>query len=123
MTQALPADDPGPSPRPLIPVTILPGMCVYDVTETPRGEVVAITQAYCIYRLDSGGLCIAAWHDIALGNVRPTDPLLPTDITENDKLNTAATALRELIALQQVASLTAAQSTALDELIALLRRS
>ena len=108
--------------RPPLPVTIVPGMHVYEVVEIPRGEIVAITQAYCLYRLaDSDRLCISNWRELALANVCPADPLLPPEVTENDERNAAATALRELLALVEVRPLTEAQSTARDELIRYLR--
>src|SRR5690349_17550195 len=103
--------------RPL-PVTIVPGMSAYDVTGVPSGEVLGITQQYCIYRLaETGGLCVANWRELALGNVCPADPLLSRDVTKNDKLNASATVLRELLGLQQLTELTAAQKAALDELV------
>jgi hypothetical protein len=99
-------------------------MPVYDVTDDPPGQVVAITQAYCLYRpADSDALCVARWRDMALGNVCPAHPLLPAAIDENDRRNAAATVLRELLALQQFAELTPAQSAALDELRKLLSDS
>jgi hypothetical protein len=111
----------GQPQRPLLPVTIVPGMEVYDAAEGPAGHVVAITQAYCLYRpAESEGLCVAHWRDVALGNVCPADPLLPADVGENDVRNAAATAIRELLALQQVTDLTPAQSEALVELTKLL---
>ena len=39
-----------PLPRRPLPVTIVPGMLVYEVTDIPSGEIVAITQAYCLYQ-------------------------------------------------------------------------
>lgn len=103
--------------QPPLPVTIVPGMYVYDITELPKGEIVAVTQAYCVFRFSKSDLlCVADWRDVALDNLCPAAQLLPGDVTDNDKRNVAATALRELLALKQVGSLTAAQSAALDEL-------
>lgn len=109
--------------RPL-PVTIVSGMKVYDVSDISGGKVVGITQQYCIYRrAESGNLCVANWREVALGNICPADPLLPGDVTVNDRLNASATVLRELLELQHLAGgLTAAQQAVLDELVADLVR-
>ena len=111
-------------PRPL-PVTIVPGRHVFDVSDCPSGTVAGITQAYCLYRLadtetENETLCVAAWRDIALGNICPAGLLLPADVTENDRRNASATALRELLQLKQFGQLTPAQKAALDELMASL---
>lgn len=105
--------------RPL-PVTIVSGMKVYDVSDITGGEIVGTTQQYCIYRLaETGTLCVANWREVALGNVCPADPLLPSDVTANDRRNASATVLRELLELQHLTGqLTPAQQTVLDELVA-----
>ena len=111
---------PEPPGRPL-PVTIVRGMLVHEACDGTAGIVVGITQAYCIYRVASSDqLCVANWRDVALGNVCPADPLLPTDVTENDRRNASATVLGELLSLQQFCPLTPAQAATLDELIAFL---
>jgi hypothetical protein len=79
---------------------------------------VGFTQAYCIYRIsDSDALVVADWRDVALGDVCPAEPLLPADVSENDRRNASATVLRELLGLKQF-GLTARQSAALEELVA-----
>jgi hypothetical protein len=76
-------------------------MPVVDINDGIPGAIVGITQAYCIYRLfESESLIVASWQEIALGNVCPADPLLPADVTENDRRNAQAALLRELLALQ-----------------------
>lgn len=105
--------------RPL-PVTIVVGMPVVEVTNYGTGSIAGMTQAYCIYRLaENDSLVVASWRDIALGNVCPAEPLLPTDVTENDRRNAGACVLRELLALQQF-GLTPMQAAIRDELIAAL---
>ena len=108
-----------PQHRPLA-VTIVPGMSVVDMASDGAGTIVGITQAFCIYRLaETDSLLVANWRDVALGNVCPAEPLLPPDVTENDRKNGSATVLRELLALKQF-GLTPTQTTAHDELIAYL---
>lgn len=103
-------------PHPL-PVTIVTGMPVFDITDCPAGTIAAITQSYCVYRLaQSETVCVARWRDIALGNVCPAAPLLSADVTANDRRNAQATLLAELLQLQRVAALTAVQTSALEEL-------
>jgi hypothetical protein len=93
-------------------------MPVIEVTDGIFGTIVGITQAFCLYRLnDTDALCVAAWPEIALSNICPAAPLLPTNVTENDRRNAGAGVLRELLALQQF-GLTTAQQEALDELVA-----
>ena len=109
-----------PVRRKPLPVTITPGMLVVDINDGIPGTIVGITQAYCIYRLpETETLVVAAWRDLALGNVCPADPLLPANVTESDRCNAQATVLRELLALQQF-GLSAEQSTVLNELISKL---
>ena len=108
--------DSGTELRPL-PITIVPGMHVVDITSEPAGTLVALTEAYCIYR--TGGidtLAVANWRNVAVGPVCPAAPLLPAAVEENDRRNASATVLRELLALKQF-GLTASQTTAYDDLI------
>lgn len=106
-----------------LPVTLVPGMRVHDVRDVPAGEVVGITQQFCVYRLaDDDRLCVANWRDLALDNICPAAPLLPSDVTVNDRLNASATVLRELLAFQRLAELSPAQHAAMDELLAVLTR-
>jgi hypothetical protein len=93
-------------------------MLVVEVTDGVIGTIVGYTQAYCIYRTrDTQTLAVARWRDIALGNVCPAEPLLPTDVAENDRRNASAAVLQELLALEQF-GLTATQSAAFSELVA-----
>ena len=113
-----PSDPEPPVRRRPLPVTITPGMPVVEIDDGMPGVVAGITQAYCIYRLpEREALIVAPWPDIALGNICPADPLLPTDVTDNDRRNGQAAVLRELLALQQF-GLSEAQRAVLDELIA-----
>ena len=72
-----------------------------------------------VLRVETDALLVANWRDVALGNVCPADPLLSSDVTENDRQNASATLLRELLALKQF-GLTPTQTAAHDELIAYL---
>ena len=120
MTDVSSPQQPAAARRPL-PIPIVPGMPIIETNDVTAGRVVGVTQAYCIYRLSAADrLCVARWRDIALGNVCPVDALLPHDVTENDRRNSNATLLRELLALQQLGPLTAAQTTVLHELHAYL---
>jgi hypothetical protein len=108
-------------PLPPLPVTIVPGMLVCEMAQIETAVVAGITQAYCVYRAAGSRLLqVARWRDLALVNVCPAAPLLPAEPSENDRRNAMATALRELLLLQQVAELTPAQSAALGELEAAL---
>ena len=113
--------DPSPAERDRpLPVTIVPGMQVVDMSNDGAGTIVGITQGFCIYRIDdTEGLSVARWEDMALGGICPADPLLPADVTENDRRNWSAHVLRELLGLAQF-GLTATQTAAYDELIAFL---
>ena len=109
-----------PSRGPALPVTIVRGMSVIEVTDGMVGTVVAFTQGYCVYRVDGNdALAVAPWRDVALVNVCPAEPLLPADVAENDRQNASAAVLRELLALHQF-GLTATQTVALSELVAQL---
>lgn len=102
--------------RPL-PITIVPGMRVVDMTGEVSGTIVGFTQAFCIYKIESlDDLSVANWRDVALGPVCPAEPLLPTDVTDNDRRNASATVLRELLALKQF-GLSPTQTAVHDELI------
>ena len=95
-------------------------MQVVDMTGFVAGTIGGFTQAFCIYNIEShDNLSVANWRDVAIGPVCPAEPLLPTDVTENDRRNASATVLRELLALKQF-GLTPAQTTVHDELIAYL---
>ena len=97
------------------------GMTVHEACDGTAGTVVGITQAYCVYRVADGRqLCVAHWRDLALGNICPAEPLLPAEVSENDRRNASATVLRELLSLERLGSLTPAQQAVLEELIALL---
>ena len=104
-------------------VAIMPGMPVCEMAHGVPGNIVGITQAFCVYRLaDTETLCVSNWRDIALGNVCPAPSLLSPDVTENDQRNASAALLRELLGLEHVATLTSAQQAAMDELIEFLCR-
>ena len=108
----------------LLQVAIMPGMPVCEMAHGVPGNIVGITQAFCVYRLaDTETLCVSNCRDIALGNVCPAPSLLSPDVTENDQLNASAALLRELLELEHVATLTSAQQAAMDELIEFLCRS
>ncbi len=102
-------------------VAVAVGMPVCELGDGMPGIVVGITEAYCIYRIDATEtLCVRRWREIGLGNICPAPTLLPTDVNVNDRHNASATLLRELLALEHVASLTTAQQTTLCELTNLL---
>ena len=110
---------PDPPRRPLA-VTIVPGMRIVDMAAELSGTIVGITQAFCIYRLaDSETLSVASWRNVALANVCPAEPLLPADVTQNDRRNAQARLLGELLQLRPF-GLTAVQTAAYDELVAAL---
>jgi hypothetical protein len=101
-----------------MPVTITPGMPVVEIDAGEPGEIVGYTQAFCIYRIsESDALVVADWRDVALGDICPAEPLLPADVSENDRRNASAAVLRELLRLKQFV-LTATQTAALEELAA-----
>jgi hypothetical protein len=103
-----------------LPVTIAPGMLIYETWSSTRASVVAFTQAYCIYRANgTSELSVAPWHELALANICPADPLPPQYIAETDLANARAALLREFLAAKSF-GLTASQAVALDELIELL---
>lgn len=109
-----------PKYRPL-QVAVAAGMTVCEMGDGTPGNIVGITEAFCIYRLDDiETLCVVNWRDIALSNICPASTLLTTDVDENDRRNASATLLRELLGLQRVATLTPAQQATLKELVALL---
>ena len=111
------ADFPSERQADPLPITIVPGMRAVDMSCDGTGTIVGFTQAFCIYRIDAtDGLAVANWRDVAVGPVCPAKPLLPADVTENDRRNTSAMLLRELLALQQF-DLTPKQTAAYDELI------
>ncbi len=115
-----PADEPEP-PRRTLQVPIVRGMPVHEICDGTEGTVVGVTQAYCVYRMKDGQfLCVTRWQDLALGHVCPAEPLLPTDVPENDRRNAAATVLRELLFLERLGPLTPAQASVRDELTAYL---
>ena len=119
MTELQTDHDPAPPRRPL-PVTITPGMPVADVADAMPATIAGITQEYCIYHItQTDSLAVARWRDIALANVCPAEPLLPADVTQRDRGNAQAAVLRELLSLRQF-GLSALQTAALDELVALL---
>ena len=60
---------------------------------------------------------IARGRNVALGNVCPAAPLLPADITVNDRRNAQAVMLREMLALEPF-GLTDGQRAVLAELVA-----
>ena len=110
--------DPSPAARrrPL-PITIVPGMQVVNMSNDGAGTIVGITQGFCIYRIEhSDGLSVGRWEDMALGGICPVDALLPADVTENDRRNWSAHVLSELLGLAQF-GLTPTQTATHDELI------
>ena len=63
-----------PQLRPL-PITIVPGMRVVDMTNDAAGTIVGFTQAFCIFRIEgTESLCVANWRNVSLGPVCPADP-------------------------------------------------
>lgn len=109
-----------PKHRPL-QVAVAQGMTICEIGDGRPGNIVGITEAFCIYRLDdSETLCVANWRDIALSNICPASTLLATDVNENDRRNASATLLRELLGIQLVATLSPTQQATLDELLAFL---
>lgn len=107
-----------PQPRPL-PIALAPGMAVVGLDNHPTGEIVGITQGYCIYTL-GGAVCVDRWEDLALARVCPATPLLPKTVNENDRLNALACILRELSWLKSLGDLTPNQTATLGELIGTL---
>ena len=102
--------------RPL-PITIVPGMQVVDMSNDATGTIVGFTEGFCIFRIEGiDSMSVADWNDVALGPVCPAGPLLPTDIAEMDRRNAGATVLRELLGLKQF-GLTPTQTAAYDELV------
>ena len=119
MPETPPIPDP-PVPRKPLPVTITPGMPVIDINDGTAGIIAGVTQAYCIYRVSNKeALVVAAWRDVAVGNLCPADALLPADVAENDHRNAQAAVLRELLALPHF-GMTVAQATLLEELVTAL---
>lgn len=113
-------DLPAPLRRPL-PVTIVRGSPVYETCDGTAGIVVGFAQAYCIYRaMDGDQMRVAHWRELALGNICPAEPLLPTSVCENDRRNANATVLRELLLLERLGPLTPAQTAVCEELVAYL---
>jgi hypothetical protein len=104
-----------PQPRPL-PIALAPGMTVVSLDNHPTGEILGITQAYCIYSL-GGSVCVDRWVDLALARVCPATPLLPKTVNENDRLNAGACILRELSWLKSLGDLTPNQTATLGELM------
>ena len=103
--------------QPPMPVTILAGMPVVEASDGTSGTVLGITEACCVYRVDStGSVAVSPWHNMALSNICPASPLLPSDTTERDRRNASVGVLRELLALRQL-GLTETQQAAIDELI------
>ena len=65
---------------------------------------------------DTGPFGVARWSDMAVGNVCPAEVLLPADVAENDRRNSCARVLRELLALEAF-GLTPVQQAVYDELV------
>ena len=104
----------------LLPITITRGMPVVNWSDNSAGTIAGITETFCIYHLDgSNGLWVAAWRELAVGNLCPAAPLLSDDLEEIDRRNASATLLRELIGMDEF-GLTAHQTATRDELIAYL---
>ena len=104
-----------PQPRPL-PIALAPGMAVVSLDSHPMGEILGITQAYCIYSL-GGSICVDHWKDLALARVCPATPFLPKTVNDNDRLNAGACILRELSWLKSLGDLTPNQTATLGELM------
>ena len=103
-----------------LPVTITRGMFVVDHKNAGVGFVAGFTESFCIYRISGlGTLAVAEWKDIALGDIRPADPLLPMDVAERDRRNWSATVLREMIGLKQF-EFTEPQDQTFQELVGYL---
>lgn len=84
------------------------------------GTIVGYTAAYCIFRAsDAEDLSVTPWHEVALANICPADRNLPRDLAEIDLGNARAALLREFLAAKPF-GLTANQSAAYHELIAIL---
>lgn len=76
-----------PKHRPL-QVAVAQGMLVCEMGDGTPGDIVGITEAFCIYRLhDIETLCVANWREIAVSNICPASTLLATDVNENDRRN------------------------------------
>lgn len=105
---------------PPVEVSIAPGMPIYEIWSATKGTVVAVTQAYCIFRAAGvSELSVAPWHEMALANICPTDRNLPRELVEIDLANARASLLREFLAAKPY-GLTANQSAAYHELVAML---
>ena len=93
-------------------------MPVVQIEDGSCGEVVGITHGYCVYQLArTQSLAVAAWPELALANIRPAKSQLHSDVTEDDRRNSLARVLRELLALKQF-GLSAKQEATLAELLA-----
>ena len=92
MNHPVQPEPPGRPPRPL-PVTIVAGQPVVEISDALPATVVGFTQAYCIYRLThTATLSVAPWRNVALGNICPAEPLLPADVTESLPIRTSCPA-------------------------------
>jgi hypothetical protein len=80
--------------------------------------VLGVTEGFCIYRVDAtDSVAVSPWHNLALANICPAQPLLPADATESDRQTAQAATLHELLTLQQF-GLSDKQQAAMTELIA-----
>ena len=108
-----------PPPKPL-PITIQPGMIVVSLEGNRPGAIKGITQGYCVYSFDDQNVSVEPWKNLAVANVCPAAPLLPSTVSDNDRLNAAACVLRELSLLKSLSELTPRQTAAMEELLVLL---
>ena len=104
-----------PPPR-LLPIALAPGTPVVSLDDQHTGQIIGMTQAYCIYDL-GGRICVDSWHNVGISGLCPAPALLPATVEESDRLNVSARLLREFSALETLGELTPHQQVALDELL------
>jgi hypothetical protein len=75
-------------------------MRIVECAEATTGELVGVTQAYCIYRLDqSDAHVVSHWRDVAVAGITPV-LLQSADLADIDRQNARAAVLRELLFLE-----------------------
>jgi len=110
-------------PDEVVRLDIKLGTPVCEMSTGTLGQAVGVTNAYCIYRLNSKDLkdcfSVAPWRDIAVGNVAPSWDLLPRDWDENDRFDNYAALFRELAAIHPN-HMTSTLETTLQEIYLIL---
>jgi len=90
-------------PDEVVRLNIKLGTPVCEMSTGTLGQAVGVTDAYCIYRLNSKeakhSFSVARWRDIAVGNIAPSWDLLPKNWDEIDRHNSYAALFRDLVAI------------------------